>query len=204
MNIRQLSPVRDESSMYHIFERLNTGGTPLKPQEIRNCVFHGEMVAALKKANSYANWRKIIAQPKPDKHLRDVEIILRTLALSERSKTYEKPMKSFLNGYMKSHAKSKNEEIVRLQHAFQAAVDTVEKLLPEKPFHVRGPLNLAALDSVLSVLIANGGTAPPDLADRFAKLLIDEKYRTAIFFNTSDISSIKDRIALANKYLLDR
>ncbi|MBQ1541638.1 MAG: DUF262 domain-containing protein [Caulobacteraceae bacterium] len=204
VNIRQLSPVRDESSMYHIFERLNTGGTPLKPQEIRNCVFHGEMVAALKKANSYANWRKIIAQPKPDKHLRDVEIILRTLALSERSKTYEKPMKSFLNGYMKSHAKSKNEEIVRLQHAFQAAVDTVEKLLPEKPFHVRGPLNLAALDSVLSVLIANGGTAPPDLADRFAKLLIDEKYRTAIFFNTSDISSIKDRIALANKYLLDR
>src|SRR5215211_5612275 len=27
------------SSIFHIFERLNTGGTPFKPQEIRNCVY---------------------------------------------------------------------------------------------------------------------------------------------------------------------
>lgn len=204
VNIRQLSPIRDESSMYHIFERLNTGGTPLKPQEIRNCVFHGEIVATLKTTNGYAAWRKIIAQPKPDKHLRDVEIILRVLALSERSKLYEKPMKTFLNSYMKSHAKSKGDEIIRIQHAFQSAVDVVAKHLPEKPFHVRGPLNLAALDSVLSVLIANEAKIPSDFGQRYAKLIADEKYRAAIFFNTSDISSVKDRIAIAKKFLLDR
>lgn len=41
MCIQQLSPREDNTSAYHIFERLNTGGTPLKPQEIRNCVFRG-------------------------------------------------------------------------------------------------------------------------------------------------------------------
>ncbi|EJL24288.1 hypothetical protein PMI01_04671 [Caulobacter sp. AP07] len=204
VNIRQLSPVRDESSMYHIFERLNTGGTPLRPQEIRNCVFHGEMVTTLKKANAYPSWRKILAQPKPDRHLRDVEVVLRVWALTEKSKHYEKPMKSFLNGYMKSYAKSDGVDIMRVQQAFQAASDLVAKHLPEKPFHVRGPLNLAALDSVMSVLVANGGKAPHDLAERYEKLLGDEKYKAAIFYNTSDISSIRDRMAAARKHLLDQ
>lgn len=44
INIRQLSPTGESTSMYHIFERLNTGGTPLKSQEIRNVVFRGEFV----------------------------------------------------------------------------------------------------------------------------------------------------------------
>src|SRR5690606_22122035 len=44
VNIRQLAPANQNTSMYHIFERLNTGGTPLRPQEIRNCVFHGDLV----------------------------------------------------------------------------------------------------------------------------------------------------------------
>jgi len=39
INIRQLHPAGETTSIYHIFERLNTGGTPLRPQEIRNCVF---------------------------------------------------------------------------------------------------------------------------------------------------------------------
>ncbi len=39
--IRQDEPSDDQSSVYHIFERLNTGGTLLHPQEIRACIFHG-------------------------------------------------------------------------------------------------------------------------------------------------------------------
>src|SRR5690606_359383 len=41
VNIRQLSPSEESTSAFHIFERLNTGGTPLRPQEIRNVVFRG-------------------------------------------------------------------------------------------------------------------------------------------------------------------
>ena len=38
VNIRQIRPQGEGTSAYHIFERLNTGGTPLRPQEIRNSV----------------------------------------------------------------------------------------------------------------------------------------------------------------------
>ena len=51
VNIRQVAPSDDTTSMYHIFERLNTGGTPLKPQEIRNCVFAGKIVEELRELN---------------------------------------------------------------------------------------------------------------------------------------------------------
>ena len=33
--------------MYHIFERLNTGGTLLTNQEIRNGVYHGSLIKFL-------------------------------------------------------------------------------------------------------------------------------------------------------------
>ncbi|MFC2042413.1 DUF262 domain-containing protein [Chloroflexota bacterium] len=38
--VEQLDP-EDTTSIYHIFERLNTGGTGLTPQEVRNSSYHG-------------------------------------------------------------------------------------------------------------------------------------------------------------------
>ncbi|MGB7788042.1 DUF262 domain-containing protein [Methanoregula sp.] len=38
--VKQLDP-KDDTSIYHIFERLNTGGTLLTNQEIRNSIFQG-------------------------------------------------------------------------------------------------------------------------------------------------------------------
>jgi len=93
VNIRQLAPHDQSTSMYHIFERLNTGGTPLKPQEIRNCVFHGPIIDVLHELNDNADWRTIIGKKMLDKYQKDVEQILRIYALTERGDKYEKPMK---------------------------------------------------------------------------------------------------------------
>src|SRR5436190_9579918 len=38
--VRQDTPSDDDSSIYHIFERLNTGGRLLFPQEIRAAIYH--------------------------------------------------------------------------------------------------------------------------------------------------------------------
>jgi hypothetical protein len=81
INIRQLDPKGEHTSIYHIFERLNTGGTPLKPQEIRNCVFRGGFVSVLRDLNSDANWRQILGKKAFDKHQKDVELLLRVFAL---------------------------------------------------------------------------------------------------------------------------
>src|SRR5215204_1357029 len=81
--IQQLDP-SDDTSVYHVFERLNTGGTLLSPQEIRNAVSHGQFNDLLHRLNLWEPWRKLYGSPKPDKRQRDVELILRVIALSER------------------------------------------------------------------------------------------------------------------------
>ena len=203
VNIKQLAPVNQSTSMYHIFERLNTGGTPLRPQEIRNCVFHGQLVKELHELNEGADWRMILARKPLDKHQRDVEMILRIFAMTERGNEYEKPMKEFLNQQMRNHAKGKGtSKVEKFVAGFGEVTATIVKQLDPKPFHIRGPLNLAAMDSVMAVLIRHPERIPKDLAIRFQKLLMDEKYRNAIFFNTSDASVVKERLVLAEKYLM--
>ena len=99
--IKQLNP-KDNTSVFHVFERLNTGGTLLKGQEIRNCVYAGELNDLLNDLNSNSSWREIFGKNK-DKRQRDIELILRFLALLHDSKHYEKPMKDFLSEFMKGH-----------------------------------------------------------------------------------------------------
>ncbi|MCX5804358.1 MAG: DUF262 domain-containing protein [Proteobacteria bacterium] len=57
--IKQLNP-NDDTSVYHIFERLNTGGTLLKNQEVRNCVYWGKLNDLLLDLNIYPAWRKLL------------------------------------------------------------------------------------------------------------------------------------------------
>ncbi len=56
--VQQLNP-EDNTSIYHIFERLNTGGILLASQEIRDCVYHGGFSKFLDKINGLENWRRI-------------------------------------------------------------------------------------------------------------------------------------------------
>ncbi len=203
VNIRQLAPVNQSTSMFHIFERLNTGGTPLRPQEIRNCVFHGQLVDELHELNENAGWRVILGKTPLDKHQRDVEMILRIFAMTERGDEYEKPMKEFLNQQMKSHVKSKGQlKVSKFVERFGDVADIVVQKLGPKPFHVRGPVNLAAMDSVMAVLIRQRHKIPEDLKARYDKLLQDESYRAAVFYNTSDPKEVATRLALAQKYLM--
>src|SRR5277367_2312529 len=63
--VKQEEPSADESSIYHIFERLNTGGVVLRPQEIRACIYHGAFQEELKKLNDNASWRAIYGKISP-------------------------------------------------------------------------------------------------------------------------------------------
>ena len=60
--IKQDTPSDDESSIYMVFERLNTGGTPLQPQEIRACVYYGEFNELLSDLVKNEYWRNIFGK----------------------------------------------------------------------------------------------------------------------------------------------
>ncbi|MBF0383289.1 MAG: DUF262 domain-containing protein [Magnetococcales bacterium] len=203
INIRQLTPDGESTSAYHIFERLNTGGTPLKPQEIRNCVFRGGFNTLLKDANNDINWRKIIGKDYLDKHQKDVELILRIFALVGAMDNYEKPMKEFLNRAMKKHDSGTTKKATNFFKIFSRVTEAVVNSLGPKPFHLRGPLNISALDSVMCVLIENNSKLPSiDLKSGYAQLCEDEGFQEYTKTNTTDTKVVISRMLVVKQYLV--
>lgn len=201
VNIKQLAPSDDDTSMYYVFERLNTGGTPLRPQEIRNCVFSGPIVKELKELNEIPEWRSVIGRPKPEKHQRDIEIILRIFSFFEAGEEYEKPMKSFLNKTMAENRSATTKAYKDFKSAFTIVTKELLKQVGERPFHVRGPINLAALDSVYFALLPKAKKLPTCLSEKISALYADEDYKQMIFFNTSDSVIVERRLEIAQRYL---
>jgi len=205
MNIRQLSPSGENTSVYHIFERLNTGGTPLKSQEIRNVVFRGEIVQILRELNRDPNWRLLLGQPNCNKHQADVELVLRVLAFSSSSRRYEKPMKEFLNKAMKRHQSGTGAAIGRFQSVFPMVTKRVVASLGQKPFHIRGGrLNTSALDSILSTLVRSFDRFPDDLSTRWNTLLEEPRFEEFTTIGTTDPTTVKQRYKLIDEYILGR
>ncbi|MFT3850517.1 MAG: DUF262 domain-containing protein [Propionivibrio sp.] len=198
--VQQLDP-EDDSSMFHIFERLNTGGINLNPMEIRKCVYSGAYFALIEKLNSLVSWRKIIGQPKIDKRIRDSELLLRVAALDQSWKAYKKPMKQFLNSHLASCKKLKDGPldsfIERQQGRFEKVFDYVLNSLGEKPFHLRGRLNYAALDSTMVAAAVALERNITNLGDRFSALLEDGEYQQWCAKDTSDEKVLICRIERA-------
>lgn len=204
INIRQLSPKGENTCMYHIFERLNTGGTPLKAQEIRNCVFRGELVRIFNILNQDENWRKILGKKTFDKHQKDIELILRIFALSKSWQDYEKPMKEFLNRAMEKEKQGNSTRFREFELNFPKVTKILIDKLGEKPFHVRGPLNSAVLDSVFCIFLDNIDKLPGDTDQRFVNLIKEKSYKETTFLSTSDASVLTKRFGMAQSYLVGK
>lgn len=203
INIRQAKPHGERTSIYHIFERLNTGGTPLKPQEIRNVVFRGPLVDVLRKANKNKYWRELIGKKTYDRHQKDVELVLRVFSLSYGFSRYEKPMKEFLNTMMNENKSGETKFAKDFPAAFANACEIAVKELPPKPFHLRGGrLNVSALDSVLALLVTSSKKRVAGLADAYQQLRKDKEFNEATYYGTSDVSVIQQRFAAVKQYLL--
>jgi hypothetical protein len=202
INVRQLSPTSGNTSIYHIFERLNTGGTALSPQEIRNCVYRGDIVTALRDLNSMATWRQILGKSGFDRHQRDVEIILRLFALFNDWQSYEKPMKEYLNKVMSENRRFSSPKARQFKEMFPRACETIRTALGAKPFNPRGQLNTSILDAVFITLLEHDGPFAADLKLRYAKLIGDPEFANKTRRATTDTATVHERIAMATRALI--
>lgn len=204
INVRQLAPKDQSTSVYHIFERLNTGGTPLKPQEIRNCVFRGVFLNKLRELNENKYWRSIIGKKLIDKHQNDVELILRAFGLCYHLPEYEKPMKEFLSKIAKKYQNIETGIVQKFVSDFNKATDIINYQLRKKPFSVRGPLNGAMFDSIFCTIINNVDRLPVNLSERYEKLLLNETFINYTTLATTDSKIVKERFAFVKEKLIQK
>lgn len=201
--IEQIDPA-DHSSMFHIFERLNTGGVSLRPQEIRNCIHQGPFNDLLKTLNQHDVWRDIVGSEKPDKRMRDIELILRFFALRYEHPNYRKPMKDFISDFMARNKDAPKLNLDEFNRVFVSTVKNVRESLGRRPFHIKAGLNAAVFDSVMVAFGSTKVEVPGNIKNRFKDLLNNDAYQSYISAATTDVDTVKGRIALASKMLSHR
>lgn len=198
--VKQLTP-NGNTSIYHIFERLNTGGTQLVGQEIRNCVYHGPFNELLCELNSLDEWRRVFGSSVLHKRQKDVELILRFLAFHYNGDLYQRPIKDFMSNFMAEHQNATPELLNEFKEIFINVCNLVLSTIGEKPFHIWSGLNVAAYDSVFTILSHSLNQDHSNLAEQFEELKRDENFVIGVRGATADESIVEMRMALAKQYL---
>jgi hypothetical protein len=197
--IRQDEPSEDDSSVYYIFERLNTGGTLLNAQEIRASIYHGEFNSLLKEMNGQKEWREIIGPPHP--RMKDQELILRFLALYYEGSAYRRPMKEFLNLFMHRNRHLQRLPEETLSELFSTTVRTISKYIGREAFKPIRNLNTAFFDAVMIGVcrrMQKGPIEKPgELAVRHKSLISNDSFMSACLKATADNESVNRRLKMA-------
>ena len=122
---------------YDIFMRLNRGAVTLNYQELRNCMYRGNLNDAAKElCDENKVFLEILKQKKPHQRYLDVEFIIRYFAFSDNIAKdangdvfldgYRGKLVQFLNEYMDIHKDCSLKEKQRYKDRFN---DTIEKIV---------------------------------------------------------------------------
>ena len=199
MIIQQLAPDDNYSSVYHIFDRLNSNGTPLQPQEMRAAVYHGKFQTMLGQANECAEWRKIFG-PK-HKRAKDQELILRFLALKYDREQYLRPMKGFLNDFMAKRRNMSEDKLLNYQNCFEETIRRAYSALGKQAFRLTRPINVSFYDALLVAIADNPNATANAIECTSAQLSKDKDFLKLTSEATSNESNVFGRLEKAKEVL---
>lgn len=199
--IKQETPTDDNSSIYHVFERLNTGGRKLTPQEIRTAIYIGKLNDLIVELNEYPAWRELFG--KKSNRLKDQEMILRFFAMYKSLDRYSKPLKEFMNKFNGQYRNPKDVELEELSSIFKRTTDVILKNIGKSAFRPDRVFNASAFE-VLMVGIAKRIDEDIDF-ESFSKnindLYQDPNFVDSITRATSDEKVVEERHRLFNQYI---
>lgn len=215
----QKSPNDNDTSLYQVFERINTGGRALMPQEIRNCVNQGNFNDLLFELNLNKQWRVLFGKNDEDTRMRDLEFILRFLALDttfiKTNQSSAISLKKYLNEFMGAENSQNPEVIENRRRKFITVIEFIYTHIGENAFYnitagdetkIRKRFYPTIFDSLcpaVSIALEKLGDSIPtdDLEHKRLELLKDEDYRKYTSEGTMQISHIHGRINLVLEHL---
>lgn len=196
---KQDEPKNVFDCIYYVFERINTGGIRLSPQEIRNCISRGPFTEHVARLNENHAWRSIFGRA--HKRAKDEELIVRFLALHKKSDAYYSPMNDFLNEFSDTMNKADARAIVGLGEIFLTTINTAYSAIGGKAFRPRGVLNAAVFDSVMVGLAKRLSRPDPPsnaaLQAAYDTLLLNVDYDKFCARSTADEENVRMRLELA-------
>ncbi|MBF0567479.1 MAG: DUF262 domain-containing protein [Nitrospirae bacterium] len=198
--------------VYDIFSRINTGGSPLSRQEIRNCLFIGKATRLLKALAEDETFMQAIDYGIAPTRMKDREAALRCLAFKilDYEKEYDNDMDKFLGNALDKINKMSNNEIEELKGDFIRVMTRTFELYQYGNFRIptdstRGRINIAVMESVCHFFSAQTDefikANKKRLIKNYKSLLEDEDYLDAVSVSTGDKRRVNARFRLSREIL---
>jgi hypothetical protein len=201
----------DPELKYEVFTRLNTGGHPLLPQEIRNALYRSKLNDLLFKLGEHAFLRQQLKiktlKESAFAEMLDVEMPLRFFAFREQWKSFSGSSRGAMDSFMAKNLKASSNERVVLAKAFNSAIDRCEKLWGEAAFrrYTAGGFRDQFLASIYDAqMIAADSLSQQQVATLSRKqsavliatknLFNDERFEESVRYSTNTPSRIQYRI----------
>jgi hypothetical protein len=130
LKVITLNDKSDKIVRYDLFERLNTGGVALSPQEIRDCVYQGPFATKLEELSNVPSFRTVIKlTPKQQRDGTAEECVLRFFAFLHEYHNFTHSVTDFLNKYMEDS--NKKFDFVANEEIFQKTFSELAKVFPQ-------------------------------------------------------------------------
>ena len=201
--------------IYDIFNRVNTGGTKLERQEIRNCIFTGKATRLLKKISEEEYFKQAIDGGFSPKRMKDRELILRFLAFricDDYRENYRGNMNDFLEETMEKINLMSDEEIDELTNDFERVMVLTYNFFGKENFRLpqdnnRGKVNMIMFESISYFFSKRNNQFleqnKETIKQNFLNLRQDQEYVNSIKRVRNDRDMVARRFDLAQEILGD-
>lgn len=197
--IKQVNP-EGRGAVYEIFNRLNTTGVNLTAQEIRMSLADSALMERIIDMNLSENWRMLIGASIPDPKLKDIEIILRALAMGDDSDIYKPSMVRFLDRYADKTRKFHSSDVDRRVKFFESFIAKVSEF-DRSVFLISGRFSVPVFEAIYAAYWQAGGDGA--LNERTLRnLMRDQGFISATSDKTTDTKNVVARIQKAQLHLL--
>jgi len=194
---------------YELFNRLNTGGSPLTEQEIRNCIFRGTSTKFNEFLTINAERAEFISLIEPthkqfeEKYLE--ELVLRFVALHVSGLKVSRTIAIFLTEFMKTSVEADSLNFSELQILFDRVIRILSPL-GRDVFRAKNGIFSSSLYDGIMIGIAHfidAYEAEPDLVKiKINNLKTSKEFEKYTGTASSSKERVMGRVRIAMKFLI--
>lgn len=190
-----------EDIRYELFNRLNTGASPLSEQEIRNCIFRGYQVdlnSVLRKVAKKPEFIEIISPS--DSKLEQMfleELALRFFAFKNLEGDFKTTVPQFLSEFMKSVSNASTQFDLNLEEKnLNEFIEYIATRHGKSVFRPKGNFALHIFDSLAYALPKTFGSVigNEDAIDEKIEILLNDTVYNSIGTSTFSTGRIRKRM----------
>ena len=165
----------------------------------------GTQTLELVRLNNDENWRSLLGKPIYDLHSKDIELILRSIALLHEGDNYSPKMVTFLNSFSQKSKNFSDEKIQYLNDLFISFVRSCSEL-KEKAFFRNNRFSNTLFEAVFIAasdkFYKNNALLDDKISiESFENLKNDEKFKSYLLSGSSSKENISGRINRAKEII---